>query len=824
MIKKLASFILCLALLLSFSVFAEQDGGADTVFSADFNDNELPAGSDVTFGDDGFIFAEDGKLRIEAAATYPPVSTVLFPFEVKLDEFIYECDVTVLSSLAESCWFSLCFGAVNDNILYQFTVKCGASDGDSVSLQYKNGASSWKKLSVSPLSEFIGENGISPDKFSDGRLKPGSVFRVAAAVKNGMAFGCIDGVTVVEGGLPAKRAGRIGLNARGVSVAVDNATISSAVPAWVSAADSFSAKLYTPDTGIIAPPAVIQRDRLTLPIYSEEKQRPDAVMITVRESGGELHGYDGAVDLGALEKRINALSGLVLPAFYVSDDKSASLLSEFIEESGCNDCFVIVSKAPLLEAFKDNKYIRTVVDMSSRDSVSGAETGRLLYSNGCRAVMLSEAAADRDTVSELHKRLITVWVSGTAGVDSLFDSAVNGADAVVTSESAALLTAFEKFDETTVIRTETVISDGGDGAAAPDNTLKGALSALDLGVSAVRLGVVCTKDGAAVLSRTGVTENLSSQLSIPDTTLAALKALTYTDRRMSATDGITTLEELFEAVYKEYPLSVFHLDVKDVQTLSGITDLIREYEMSDRCVILSADIPVLKAAAGLGMASAYTGGPYTADGRDPYVSLSSLCRTLNGCNSAYYAEPDNMPDELIRLMRSRGMFVCLSSAGDTVPLSSGCDAFTTGLPSRTSKLSVMLDASADKDGRLNAKVKYRDGTELDVTALCGIVTLSGDVRLSGGTVTGDGVFAVVCPQNADDGEKYSVCSKLIKIYRDAAETETDDNAENQDNRTLTVVIIAVSSAAGVAGVIMLLYLSGKKRKSEKNSRNSQNDS
>jgi hypothetical protein len=175
-----------------------------------------------------------------------------------------------------------------------------------------------------------------------------------------------------------------------------------------------------------------------------------------------------------------------------------------------------------------------------------------------------------------------------------------------------------------------------------------------------------------------------------------------------------------------------------------------------------------------------------------------------------------MPEELVSLMRSRGMYVC-TAYGDEggASVTSGCGAYTLSKPSLTSNTAVALEASADGEGRLSAKVIKGGNTELDVTALCSITTLSGEVKLSDGAVTGSGVFAVVCPQVASSGEKYSVCSKIIKIIEDGPDPDAEKSAENSDNITLTVIIIAVSSAAAVAGVIVLLYMTGKKRKNDK---------
>ncbi|MBQ7700242.1 MAG: hypothetical protein IJT49_07875 [Clostridia bacterium] len=778
MIKKSTVFILCLFMLLPLFAYAEQDSGEEIYFTADFDDNELPPGSDVTFGEDGFIFAEDGKLKLETSDVYPPVSTVLFPYENGADKYTYECDMTVNSSLSDGCWFSLCFGAVNENILYQFTVKCGAEAENSVSLQYKNGESSWKTVSSASLSGYIGTDGIDPGKFSGGTVRDGAGFRISVSVKDGMAFGCIDGVAVVEGALPVIRGGRTGISGRGVSLFADNVRISSRLPSWISAADSFSSKIYTPDSGIVEPPAVVARDRLSMTAFSENRQRPASVMMTVRLSGDKLHGYDGAVDLGELQTRVKAFADLALPAFYVSDEQSAEALYAFIEENGCGDCFVTVSKASLLDYFKGNKYLRTIVDMSSRDSVSASEISRLLYSNGCRTVMLSETAADAETVFELHKRLVTVWVNGTAGVDSLFDSAVSGADAVVTSEPAAILSVFEKVDDTVIMRRQVAVADETETSV----TVRDVISALDAGVSAVRINILSVGENEAVM----IGQN-------------------------------TLLEELFEAVYKEYPQSVFHINADGKSAFYAALSLLNEYEMADRCVILSEDPFVLKAASAEGMPAAFTGGPYAADGRGLTVALSSLCRVLNGYNSAYYAAPENMPEELISLMRSRGMYVCLAYfSGDAeLPLISGCGAFTVVSPQRVSKLASSLEASADSDGRLSAGIRYCDGTEFDVTALCDIVTVSGEVKLADGAVTGSGVFAVLCPQTAEGGEKYSVCSKLIKIHDEEQETDAGTDTDKPDNKTLTTVIIIVSAAAAAAGVITLLYLTGKKRKNAK---------
>ena len=83
-------------------------------------------------------------------------------------------------------------------------------------------------------------------------------------------------------------------------------------------------------------------------------------------------------------------------------------------------------------------------------------------------------------------------------------------------------------------------------------------------------------------------------------------------------------KELFEKVYREYADSVFHIDVYDKTTAERILTLADEYDMKQRCVILSDDPEILSAVALNGGASAYTGVINVWDGRGrcPAVPLS----------------------------------------------------------------------------------------------------------------------------------------------------------------------------------------------------------
>ena len=812
MLKKIIVFMLCLSFALALFPHAEQSGEG-LRYAADFDDNERPRGSDVTFGQDGNIYAEDGALHIEASGTYPPVTTILFPYSTEPgDGFVYGCDITFESAMSDNCWAALCFNAQSDEILYQLTVKSRVTDADSVALQYKCGPSSWKDLGAAPLSDYIGENGISAAKFSGGRIAEGASLHLSVAAGGGVVFGYIDGVAVIECRIPERSCGYVGLCGRGVVFSADNVTVGSQLPYELSAADSFGASVYQPVTGIAAPPVVICRDRLNSALPSASEKRAAAVMMTVRESGGELHGYDGAVDLGTLEYRLGICAGIQLPVLCVSEQSSAEQLNAYMRENRINDAFVVVSRPALASCFSSNKYIRVAADMTSYGSAGAAEIYKSLYSNGVRTVILSEEAADADTVYELHKRFISVWVNCTSGAVSGFEAALNGADAVITAEPIELLSLFEKTENRTVLRRPVVISDGGDSVSAPAHTYKAVASAVRSGASVIKTHVKITKDKKAVISGTDVTYGMTAEAVIAETALSALKTLSYTDGRMAPEDRIMTLEELFESVYGIKNGPVLLLEADDAGSVEIIVSAAKEYEMEGRCVVTGGSRGALSAAQKAGWAVLCTDVPDVWDGENGGGALSSVCRLLGSYASALCTNETAAPEGFLGLLHSRGVPVYLDNAASSV--SSGYDGFTSSVPSSYAKLPAELKASQDRDGRLSAKICYYDGTELDVTALCTIVVIEGGVNLLGGVVTGSGRYTVVCPQTAENGEKYNICSHIISASAAAADTETEEDGQSGSENTAAVVIIIVSSAAAAGGLILLGILAGKKRRED----------
>jgi hypothetical protein len=181
-----------------------------------------------------------------------------------------------------------------------------------------------------------------------------------------------------------------------------------------------------------------------------------------------------------------------------------------------------------------------------------------------------------------------------------------------------------------------------------------------------------------------------------------------------------------------------------------------------------------------------------------------------------------VPAGFLRAVHLRGIPVYITgvtSGSSADLLTAGYDGFTVQTVTEASKYVRSLSASVDAGGRLSARIIYFDGTSLDVTALCELLPVSGDVSMRAGVISGEGSYAVTCPQTAQNGEKYYVCSNAMKTGH-TAETATEPPAEEADGDSDNFIIITLAAAGAVVvgGLILFaaVLLRGKRKEKQEN--------
>lgn len=784
---------------------------SDILYENDFSSDTALDGCEVTFGDGGSIYCADGELVFKASDTYPPISSIMFP-STDGKGCTFEFDLTVYDMLSGTGWVSLMFGGRDANAAYQFTLRPNAALSDSMEFSYRKSSYSWDVLKQRSLSSVISADIISPELFdSDMLLKADSTLHVLLAVSDTAAYAYINGARVLSCGVAVKN-GSFGICSRGLRMKIDNVRVSGSLPELSEPADDFDKELYTPDTGIISAPVVLQLDSSSASAYTADSARAAITVFPVLSVGSALYSGESLSASRLLSERETLFKGLTIPAYSVNDAQTASLLAEYISDNAVYDAFVISRNITFLQtAIADNEYVRGVYDCSHISTPDVASVVCTLRTVGVGVVVLPQSA-DASLIRTFQNRMLTVWVKCFDTV-SAYSAASLGCDGVIVSDGEGLISLFESTTEPTVMRFPCVISNRGETSAAPENTLRAFTTAAAYGADAVMTDVRLTKDGTAVLSYTDTTDAYEEVLSIVGSTLTELEALLCTDETAREADRITTLEALFDAAANEYSSLVLYLRLCDtsVGLLDGVLALSAEYGITDRTVIVTSDDGVAAKASANGAGVVYTGGMVS------YVSSGSVCRAveaLSETGGTLAVSSSITSGELIRL-QAAGIRAYLTSA-DGAEFESAVRYAALVLRSCSDVCGYprTLYVGLDDGSRLSARLEYPNGQTRDVTGEAGFISLSGSASYSSGYVSGKGKFAFYYVFSDASGTEYRlVSSAMTTTGKDEAETsgDTGQGTEN-DGDNLTTVVVAALCVLVVGGFILfaVMYKRGKR--------------
>lgn len=250
----------------------------------------------------------------------------------------------------------------------------------------------------------------------------------------------------------------------------------------------FGAELYQPETGIPVPPAVIQ-------IIDEEiisrvrSDQPPAVVLLYLDKERNVRGRNGNLLFSSLDDLLADICETVIPAFYFHTQEVYIAMQDYLKTREIRDAFVI---APwnhgewiraTAEAFPD---IRGVVDFSGYaagqepgQSIDLAEIMKITNRSSAKIALLHPQTADGGNLRWLQNRLITVWTDTPAENLSIQNQIIQGTNGILTSDSKAVLTRIEAFDQRTLVRPPVIIGHRGMPGDSVENTLRSAIAAYE---------------------------------------------------------------------------------------------------------------------------------------------------------------------------------------------------------------------------------------------------------------------------------------------------------------------------------------------------------
>jgi len=391
-------------------------------------------------------------------------------------------------------------------------------------------------------------------------------------------------------------------------------------------------ELYQPETGLVAPPTVIQEvdDRLDLTALARNEVPAQAAWIRVQP------GHSLTVKLGgetaSLQEVLAACDGRVIPILEVADEITATRLITMLMSLKVADVMVASDSVAALKALGcDNDYIYRALIADDADPAATLKKAR----DGNASICILEET-DRKTAEYFQKRFLSVFLRSTGHTDrDRVKAALGcGANGVTVSEPAVAYSQYRAVTAVTYVRRPFLYSAMGN-SGAPEGFLADVKQRLAANVDGVSCAM-CMVGERLVLR--------------------------------NAADQQIELAVAF-AELKKYPDKMMLLDmhIHTPAAVEAVLSLAKTHGVLDQLLLQGSSPEVFQTAAraeprvGVAYSTAletYRNQP-NGQGVDPIASMEEISRWISDCNVAASYEDTGFPGEMAAGLSRRGLSLCL---------------------------------------------------------------------------------------------------------------------------------------------------------------------
>ena len=398
-------------------------------------------------------------------------------------------------------------------------------------------------------------------------------------------------------------------------------------------------ELYEPETGLVAPPTVIQEvdDRLDLTALAKDGAPAQAAWFQVKS------GYHLTVRLGqetaALSEVLAACDDRVIPILQVADEATATQLMTVLTSLDVEDVIVASDSVAALAALgRDNDFIYRALIADDADPAATLKKAR----DGNASICVLEET-DRETAEYFQKRFLSVFLRSTGHTDRDRVKAAMGcgANGVTVSEPEAAYSQYRAVTAVTYVRRPFLYSAMGS-SGAPRGSLEDVKQRLAADVDGVSCVMCMVGERLVLCNATGCVFGAPVQEEHPahqQTELAAAFA------------------EL-----KKHPDKMMLLDMHIYAPAA-----VETYGVLDQLLLRGNSLAVFQTAAraeprvGVVYGTAletYRDQP-NGQGVDLIASMEIISRWISDCNVAASYEDTGFPGEMAAGLSRRGLSLCL---------------------------------------------------------------------------------------------------------------------------------------------------------------------
>ena len=552
----------------------------------------------------------------------------------------------------------------------------------------------------------------------------------------------------------------------------------------------------------------------------------------------KLTDKNGEGEFSDINELFNILDLKATPTFYIQNEETAETLGNYLKDNNIIDANVISASPELVLKIREkHKVLRGAIDYTQTEIDTSKKENLLAIreeanKNKARIVMLSEKIANKETVTYLTDRQMTVWVMGAAESTSEVSAvsmALSGAHGIVSSDPKNVYNTIMKYiNKKTFTRSYQTIGHMGVPSLKPENTLEGAIEAYKNGADMIEMDIYMTKDGVIVLNHDNELLKYDENIKIESSNYDDIKSLNFKGH-----EGIhiPTLEQYFKEFKGKDVILVIEIKSGNSEIVPALKALLDKYDFYDQSYVITFNgsqlINMMKHIPEV-PTGYLTAATYSESG-----ALKELLTNVGNFNASYnpryLAEYDA---EYIRDTMFRGVTTRPWTIDDKPTFFSaikdGHAAVTTNYCQWTADMIEEIffndiDVSKCYPGSeiqlsVSQKTHKREISKVNEHVVYKIIGDSDVAKIKGSTLTfnkAGSVTVIAEYSQIVDGVSTFMSEPLeITVYKDAEEAKKNAPAipKDTDSGLLFVILLAVGIIAAIAVIITVIII--KKKKTE----------
>lgn len=598
-----------------------------------FAGTALPDGWKQNNGASGAAYVKDGALFVDGRGDNYTATAVTLPLPAT-QNFRLEAEFTVTAANNNSRWVSFMYrvsDTANLEPYYQAAFRQNAAASNGTELAYRSN-NAWNVTHTAAFSE---------------ALDAGKTYKVAIEAYNGRVRQYLDGVLLHDAEISDVRPGTFGIQAAGAVIRVEEITIKEQLKALPSMGDIYPTPQV--ESGVVMAPTLIAAH--------------DAAGAEPGGAGGVLLALDASLNLASAGgQSAGTLAQLLdqgpaaLPALRIADKQTVEALALVATERNLVDLTLISGDASLLSLAREHiPMARTALDLSqsalrnTRQDLLAVvqQTNR----SGSKIAILPERMVERDAVAYLQRMLITPWaVSENTTPQLAAQILTTGINGIITPDVDVFTALLQRFPANTLLRKPLVVGHRGVPSQVDENTLEGAVKAVELGADAVESDIYLTTDNRLVIIHDDTLDRTTTGTgSVESYSLAELQALRTKPQGLA----IPTLDEFFEALRGKPVTQFVEIKTANPNIIAPLKALIEKHGVQDQVIVISFHQDQLRRMRDI-MPEMSAGLLTSTPAGSTAAVLRSILAGTQAMSSTFNPSYGNLSGEIMEAAKHRG--------------------------------------------------------------------------------------------------------------------------------------------------------------------------